>query len=76
MQDRTIFLERLKVRKRWYKGLADDHVDHRMPDIRDTFEGQLLQEEEPGQVGARAVGMPLAIAALCPWICSPPVLCA
>jgi len=54
MEDRTIFLERLRVRKRWYKGLADDHVDHRMPDIRDTFEGELLQEEEPGQVRARS----------------------
>jgi hypothetical protein len=53
LQERTIFLERLKVRKRWYKGLADDHVDHRMPDIRDTFEGELLQEEEPGQVSER-----------------------
>jgi hypothetical protein len=50
MEERTIFLERLKVRKRWYKGLAADHVDHRMPDIRDTSEGELLQEEEPGQV--------------------------
>lgn len=38
------------LHQRRYAGLSPDHVDHTRPDIPDTYGGELLEEEEPGQI--------------------------
>ena len=43
-------VERLKVRRDWYKGLAADPIDHSHPDVGDG-------DEPPGQGGAKRVGL-------------------